>query len=573
MALSRWVVVVLVAEAVAVANGPPIRHEKKRSAASLRFEDVAETSGMRFTHHSPLTAERHLHLTMGSGVGWLDYDRDGFPDLYLGQGRAWKSRRRRPDAPPHIDRLYRNVAGRFEDVTRQVGVSNPDYAMGIAAGDVDNDGFPDLYVSNFGRDRLFLNNGDGTFQDASSASGTDNAGYAASCTWTDIDGDGNLDLYVTNYLQVDPARYTLCSEVYRGRKVKLACPPRRYPWPSDVLFRNSGNGRFADVTKRSEVAALKPAAGLGVVTGDFNGDGRLDLYVANDTTANFLLINKGHGKFRDDGLVSGTALNRVGDGEAGMGVAAGDVDGDGRIDLFVTNYYGETNTLYRNEGKGLFLDVTDEWGLAAPSRTRLGFGTLLADFNHDGRLDLFVANGHLNDRLPQIGRDVPFEQQAQIFINDRGRRFIDVSAKSGAYFQRKLLGRGCAAADFDRDGRIDVAVQHLNGKAALLRNRSRVQGPPLILELVGTHSNRDGIGARVEVDLGSTMLVRQRDGSSSYLSCSEGRLIVGIETHPSAKQVRVRWPGGRTEAWNNVKAGGPVWLIEGRGSRVKTVAN
>ena len=566
----RWSCLLVCTATIAVSHA--VAADDKDDTTKPRFEDVAEPAGLQFTHHSPLTAERHLHLTMGSGVAWLDYDRDGLPDLYFAQGRAWTGPNRKPETPPRVDRLFRNVGGRFEDVTSYLGVSNPDYAMGIAVGDFDNDGFPDLYVSNFGRNRLFRNNGDGTFQDVSTASGTDDGRYAASCTWTDIDGDGNLDLYVTNYLTIDPARYTLCSQAYRGRTVQLPCPPRKYPWPRDVLFRNSGDGRFSDVTKASGLGDVKPGAGLGVVTGDFNGDGSLDLYVANDTTANFLLINDGRGRFKDRGVVSGTAYNRIGDGEAGMGVAAGDVDGDGRLDLFVTNYYGETNTLYRNEGKGLFLDVTDEWGLAAPSRTRLGFGTLLADFNNDGRLDLFVANGHLNDRLPQIGRNVPFKQQAQVLINDRGRRFLDVSGSAGSYFQRNLLGRGCAAADFDRDGRIDIAVQHLNGKAALLRNRGKSQGPPLVLELVGTRGSRDAIGARVEIVLGKTVLVRQRDGSTSYLSCSEGRMIVGIGKHRMAKQVRVRWPGGRTEAWHNLKPGRPAWLVEGRGARIANAA-
>lgn len=536
-----------------------------------RFEEVAERAGVRFTHHSPFTEERHLHLTMGSGAAWFDYDRDGWPDLYLGQGRAWAGPDREPDKshgsrPVGLDRVFRNLGGRFEDVTEQTGISNPDYAMGIAVGDVDNDGFPDLYVSNFGPNRLFLNNGDGTFGDASVATGTDDARYAASCTWTDIDADGNLDLYVTNYLVIDPADYTLCSQSYRGRTVRIPCPPRKYPWPADVLFRNRGDGRFTDVTKQAGLSELPRHAALGVVTGDFNGDGHLDLYVANDTTANLLLINDGRGRFAERGLASGAALNRIGEGEAGMGVAAGDVDGDGRLDLFVTNYYGETNTLYRNEGSGLFLDVTDELGLAAPSRTRLGFGTLLADFDNDTRLDLFIANGHLSDRLEAIGMQIPFRQRAQLMWNDRGRRFVDASDRAGDYFGREVLGRGCAAADFDRDGRLDVAVQHLGGRAALLRNVSTTRNPPLILDLIGTRSNRDVIGARVDVDLGSQTIVRQRDGSTSYLSCSEGRLLIGIGEHRSARRVRVRWPGGRTESWNDVEAGRPVRLVEGTGT-------
>lgn len=532
-----------------------------------RFQEVAESVGVDFVHHSPFSEQRHLHLTMGSGVAWLDYDCDGWPDLYLGQGRAWTPGQTSATEQLPTDRIYRNFEGQFEDVTERTGIRNTEYAMGIAVGDVDNDGFPDVYVSNFGPNQLYLNNGDGTFRDVSVTSGTAADGYAASCTWTDLDADGALDLYVTNYLQVDRSNYAVCSQTFRNRTVAIPCPPRKYPWPTDAVYRSLGDGRFTDATHDSGVAALPKFAGLGVVTGDFDDDGRLDLYVANDTKANFLLINDGTGRLSDTAFVSGVAVNRIGEPEAGMGVAAGDVDGDGRIDLFVTNYYGETNTLYRNEGAGLFLDVTDEMGLAAPSRTRLGFGTTLTDFDNDTRLDLFVANGHLSDRLEEIGMHIPFRQRSQLMWNDGGRRFLDTSDHAGAYFEQARLGRGAAVADYDRDGRPDVAVQHLGEQVGLLRNLSRTKGPPLILQLVGTRCNRDAIGAKVEVDLGTSTLVRQRDGSTSYLSCSEARMLIGISNHRSAKRVRVQWPGGGTDTWYDVLPGEVVHLIEGTGAR------
>lgn len=532
--------------------------------STIRFEDVAAEVGVRFMHVSPFTDERHLHLTMGSGVAWLDFDRDGWPDLYLGQGRGWAGPDREPDDGRPFDRMFQNRAETFRDVTTACGIVEAEYTMGLAVGDYDHDGFPDLYVTNFGPNRLFHNNGDGTFREVTAESGTGDAGYGSSCTWTDIDGDGVLDLYVVNYLEIDRRDYTLCSQTYRGRVVKIHCPPRKYPWQQDVLYRGLGDGRFANATRDAGIDPGGRQPGLGVVTGDFDDDGDLDLYVANDTTANLLWTNDGRGRFVDTGLVSGTALNRFGEPEAGMGVAAGDVDGDGRIDLFVTNYYAETNTLYRHEGGGLFFDATDELGLGAPSRTRLGFGTLLADFDNDGRLDVFIANGHLNDRLEEIGQDVPFRQRAQLMWNS-GRRFEDVSSTSGGYFLRELLGRGCAAADFDRDGRLDVAVQHLNGEAALLRNNSAAAGRALSLELIGTRGSRDAIGARVELELPAAQLVRQRDGGTSYLSCSEGRLVIGIGDEPRATVVRVRWPGGGVETWRDVPAETTVWLVEGEG--------
>jgi len=534
-------------------------------AAEICFEDVADHAGIRFVHRSPFTEQRHLHLTMGSGLAWFDFDRDAWPDLYLAQGRGWAGPDREPDDGRPLDCLYRNSGGVFRDVTSVVGIEEAEYSMGLAVGDYDNDGFPDLYVTNFGPNRLFHNNGDGTFSDVSVATGTAHPGYGASATWTDIDGDGSLDLYVANYLQIDRRNYTICAHEYRGRSVYVLCPPRKYAFEPDVLYQNQGQGTFVDISRTSGIAAVAPQPGLGVATADLDDDGDLDLYVANDTTPNFLWTNDGHGRFTDTGLLSGTALDRAGEAQAGMGVAVGDVDSDGRLDLFVTNYYAETNTLYRGEGNGLFLDVTDELGVGAASRTRLGFGILLADFDHDTRLDAFVANGHLSDRLAEIGQNVPFRQRAQLMHND-GRRFRDASEQAGPYFQRECLGRGCAAADFDRDGRLDVAVQHLNDRPALLRNSTRTNNAVLQLELIGVHGSREALGARVDVELPAGTLRRQRRGSASYLSCSEGRLLIGIGPNEVATRVRVTWLGGRSETWNGISPGGVVRLIEGRGT-------
>ena len=534
------------------------------SAEGPRFEDATAAAKIAFEHRSPLSEERHVHLTMGSGVAWIDFDRDGRPDVYFAQGSDW------PPTSRESSRLHRNRGdGTFADVTEAAGLVDPFYAMGLAAGDYDGDGFADLYVSGFGMNRCYRNNGDGTFADVAQALQVDHAGYGSSCTWGDIDGDGLLDLFVVNYLAIDPQKYPLCSRDVDGRRLYFACHPQRVSPQYDVLYRNEGDGTFADVTESAGLRRDPARQGLGIAAADLDGDGDLDFYVANDTVPNQLWENQGTGTFADAGFLSNTALNRHGVAEAGMGVAVGDVNGDGRFDLFVTNYYAETNTLYRNEGGLGFLDVTDEMGLAAPSRLRLGFGTSLADFENDGWLDLFVANGHVHDRLKLFGRDEPYAQPAQLFRNERGRRFADVSSQAGEYFGREVVGRGSAAADYDGDGRIDLAVQHLNSPAALLRNTTEPAGSALRIELVGVESNRDGIGAVVEVQAAGRVLTRLRPGSTSYLSCDEARLTIGVGDAEVAERVTVTWPSGRREAWDELSTGRVHCLVEGTGSGVE----
>ncbi|MFT5326320.1 MAG: hypothetical protein ACI8P0_004195 [Planctomycetaceae bacterium] len=534
------------------------------------FEDATKQSGIQFRHVSPLTQERHLHLVMGSGIGWIDFDRDDWPDLYLAQGAPFGKADREQFAArgESSDRLIRNLGeGQFEDVSDVAGLTDLDYSMGITIGDFNNDGFQDIYVSNYGTNRLHRNNGDGTFSEIAASLSLDDSGFGSSCTWADLDADGSLDLFVCNYTLLDTKNYKLCTFLYEGRPHGITCQPRYLPATRDIVFHNEGDGSFSDRTQSSGLLQSPAKQGLGVVAADLDADGDIDVYVANDSVPNDLWINRNGGRFVNEGLLSGTALNREGRREAGMGVALGDVDADGRPDLLVTNYYGETNTLYRNEGGGLFLDITDEFGLAGPSRLQLGFGISLFDFDNDGWLDLFVANGHVHDRLKMLDRDEPFAQRSQLFRNQTGQRFEDVSRSSGPYFQRAVVGRSSAVADYDRDGRLDLAIGHLNSELVLLHNVSQ-QGEmkSLWIELVGVRCNRDAIGAVVEVLTEERRLTRFRTAATGYLSCDGDSLTIGIGRTETLAHVVVRWPGGRNETFRSIQPGRRHVLIEGNGT-------
>jgi hypothetical protein len=535
-------------------------------ARSVVFVDETQSTGIDFRHQSPLSRLRHIHLYMGSGLAWLDYDRDGRPDLFFAQGLAFPPG---PSSERPSDRFYRNrLPGTFVDVTIHAGLLDAEYSMGAAVADFDNDGFADLFVANFGENRLYHNSGDGTFTEIGRSAGVNDPRFGSSCAWGDIDGDGNLDLFVVNYLKIDPAHYRTCTTEYEGRTINVTCQPREMEPERDILYRNRGDGTFEDVTESSGLLDCQPGKGLGVVAADLDGDGDLDFYVANDTVPNHLWENVGQGRFVERARLSGAAVNRNGAATASMGLAAGDVDGDGLLDLFHTNYFRETNTLLRNEGQLQFLDVTDEFVLAGPSRLRLGFGVSLFDPDNDGWLDFFVANGHVHDRLDELGRkDEPFAQLPLFFRSDKGRRFQNESSRSGDYFRKAWVGRGCATADYDRDGRSDLAVQHLNDRPALLRNTGPA-GNWLSLELIGTRSNRSAVGATLRVAAGGRELVRARQAGTSYLSCDEERLLIGLGTARQADRVVIYWPGGQAEVWTNLAAGQFVQLVEGTGARL-----
>lgn len=559
------------ASVVAISLQSPSKTKTPASppAGPFRFVEVTERAGVHFLHHSPLTEQRHAHLVYGSGVCWFDVDRDGWPDLYCCQGATYRPGTSGEKQPPQADPsnvLYLNRQnGSFADVTGPAGLVEAAYSMGVAAADYDNDGFPDLCVTGYGENVLYHNNGDGTFSGQSLPGGKHPGRMSASCAWADVDGDGNLDLYITDYAQLGPKDYPVFEHVEGDKRMYVVALPRLLQALPDSLYRNGGDGRFVDLSAEAGITAEPARCGLGVVAADLDADGDVDFYVSNDMGPNFLWENQGHGKLVDRGLEAGVAFNRYGACEAGMSVEAADFSGSGRFDLFVTNFFHETNTFYRNEGNLLFSDVTPATGLGAPSKLRLCFGTVALDFDQDAFLDLLVVCGHVHDRLPEIGRDEPFAQLPLLFHNERGLRFREVSAGTGGYFAEPHVGRGAAAADFDRDGDADVAVLHLNGPAALLRNDTAPAGAWLQLELVGTKSNRSGVGAVVTIDLGRQSLVRTRQAGSGYCSCGEERLLIGVGDASRVPRVTVRWPGGLQESWTDLAVNAFYRLAEGAG--------
>lgn len=515
--------------------------------ANVLFRDVSQELQLDFEHLSPFTPERHLHLTMGSGLGWLDYDLDGRSDVYFAQGCSWSGGRSQVENSPS-DQLYRNLGARFQNA-KHAGIQNLAYGMGIAIGDYNNDGFSDVYVTNFGPNILFCNNGDGTFLEVTTQELLNDSGYGASTTWIDVEPDGDLDLFVTNYLEIDDSNYILCQASEGKNSVSIACPPWRYSGSRDIYFENLGNGEFSNSTAKVGLDQGEPHAGLGVVAADLNDDGFTDLFVANDSDVNQLWKNTGEGSFVEMGLPSGTALNREGEREAGMGVAIADFDHTGTFDLFLTHYFQETNTLYKNLGDLFFLDVTDELGMSGPSRPRLSFGTILSDFSGDGYADCFIANGHIHDLLPEINRDVPFAQTPQLFVNKQGKRFKSVSRSVGGYFQSPSVGRGAASADFNADGRMDIAVQHLNGPVALLVNETKIEGRPISIQLIGSSLARDPIGSKVRIMIDNRILTSTYEGSTSYLSSNERKITTLLKHDEKLERIDVVWTGGKVEYW------------------------
>jgi enediyne biosynthesis protein E4 len=543
--------------------------EQGLGGESMRFSNIAADVGVRFRHYSPLTSERHVHLVMGSGIGWIDFDLDGWPDLYCCQGASHDASQsnNRPDNSPS-NTLYQNRMDHFHDITQQSGLTNVDYSMGISAADYDNDGFIDLCITGYQQNFLYHNNGDGSFSQVSIPKSHQAGRLSASAAWGDIDSDGDLDLFVANYAKLGPEDYPICSQTHEGATIHITCHPSLFDPLHDNLYINAGDGNFEERSRSLGLTKEEAKPGLGVTSADLDLDGDADFYIVNDTKHNQLWENLGGDQFVDCGPESGTSTNRHGAREAGMGVVAGDVDGDGLLDLLVTNYYSETNTLYRNQGNMLFADVTDEFGIAAPSRSSLGFGISLTDFDNDGWFDLLVVNGHVHDRLEEIKREGPFAQLPLLFRNDQGRRFQDVSATSGNYFSTMHVGRGTAVADFDRDGDVDVAVNNLNRPAALLRNDTPNQGNWLRIELIGVESNRSGVGTMLEVDLGERIVTHWSQAGSGYLSTDEATMLIGAGESETVRQLTARWPSGLRESWDSLTTNRTWRLVEGSGKVV-----
>ena len=513
---------------------------------AIQFVDATKQAGITFKHINGASDRQFYLETMGSGAAFLDYNNDGDLDLYIVNGAPLPGFE---TTTPPTNILYQNNGnGVFTDVTAVASVGDTGYGMGCVAADYDNDSDPDLYVTNFGANLLYRNNGDSTFTDVTAHAGVGNGEkWSSSCAFVDYDHDGNLDLYVVNYLDYDIAKDR---DWYDPRGQRIYSNPQVYEGVSDTLYRNNGDGTFTDVTKQAGVYNNE-GKGLGVTCGDYDNDGRIDIYIANDTTPNFLYRNVGDGRFVDIAPFAGAAYNEHGVAEGGMGVDFGDYNNDGTLDIFVTNFSNETNTLYHNTADGALIDFTNIVGLGEVSFLKLAFGTKFFDANNDGTLDLFVVNGHL---YPTESDALEYAQTNQLFINTGEGTFVDASEVSGEYFSTKRVGRGAAFGDYDNDGDTDIFVVNLNQEGALLRNEGGNKRNWLMIKTVGTKSNRDGIGARVEVVTRSHSQMREVQAGSSYLSGHDLRLLFGLGTETKAETVKIIWPSGAEQILTNVEA-------------------
>jgi len=544
------------------------------------FIDQAARAGLSARHTNGMSGAFLFPEVMGPGVGLFDYDNDGDLDVYVVQGTALAPGTTKTRAAgaqhatdtPAGDRLFRNdldVAPdgrrtlRFVDVTAASGIRSEGYGMGVAAGDIDNDGCVDLYVTRYGRNLLLHNSCKGTFVDGTAAAGLSHEGWSVSAAFVDIDRDGWLDLYVTDYVTYGLDAHTDC--VTPSGKPDYCSPSAFRPRPGR-LFHNDGDGTFTDITRQSKVgSAFGP--GLGIVSADFNRDGWPDLYVANDGQENQLWINQRDGTFSNTGLLAGVALNGAGRPEASMGVDAGDVDGDGDEDLVIANLTGEGHTLYLNDGSGAFEDAGTRSGLRQSSLPYTGFGTALVDVDNDGRLDVLTVNGAVRmiERLEQAGDPYPLHQRRQLFLNTGQGRFTDVSDTAGAAFGTSEVGRGAAFGDVDNDGDIDVVVANNNGPIRLLINTRGHRHRWVGLRLTNRQTRRDMVGALVAATRDDgTVLWRRARADGSYASANDPRVLVGLGTG-TATTVRVRWPSGRDEEWPAPPAGRYTTLVEGTG--------
>jgi len=534
------------------------------------FVESAAAAGLAFTHVNGATGKYYLPELMGAGVALFDYDNDGDLDVFLVQGGPLGGNT--GSAGP-TSRLFRNdlTVGpdgkrtiRFTDVTAKAGVGLRSYGMGAAVADYDNDGYLDLFVTSFGSIALFHNNRDGTFTDVTKQAGLSDTAWSTSAAFVDYDRDGDLDLFIAHYVDFTVAANKLCND---PAGVRDYCGPRAYRPVPDRLFRNEGGGRFVDVTDRVGITKAD-GAGLGVAIGDYNGDGWPDIYVANDATPNQLWINNRDGTFRDEGLLSGSALSASGNPEGSMGIASGDFDLDGDEDLFVTNIIGETSVLYVNDGRGNFDDARARTGLAALTAAFTGFGTDWFDYDNDSWPDLFVANGAVNIVEAQRGQPSPYRMRNQLFHNLAGRRFEETSAAAGPALARAEISRGAAFGDIDNDGDVDIVVTNNNGPVRLLLNQVGTRNHWLQVRLDQQPGNRFGIGAWVGVERqGAPTLWRRVRTDGSYLSASDVRLHFGLGGSPAVSGVVVQWPDGQRERWTGIAGDRLVTLRRNTGQR------
>ena len=528
----------------------------------VRFTDVTRESGVSFHHINGASPDKHLVETMGSGGLFFDYDNDGWIDLFLVDGGSLADARVASQAK---HRLYHNRGnGTFDDVSARSGIQHRDYGMGACAGDYDNDGWIDLYVTNFGPNVLYRNRGDGSFTDVTAAARVGEPRWSASCAFADLDKDGDLDLFVVNYVDADRSKTPYCGNAKLGQR--FYCHPLNYPSLPNTLYRNDGHGVFTDVSDASGIGASR-GNGLGLVVTDYDEDGWPDVFVANDSVANFLFRNTGKLRFAEAALGAGVAVATDGQARAGMGVDAGDYDGSGRQGIVVGNFTNESMALYRNEGSGLFTDEAPNSGIGKMSAQSLTFAVFFFDYDLDGLLDVFAANGHVSDDISVVQPNVKYAQAPHLFRNKGKKKFEEKTGQLGRALQRAIVGRGAAYGDFDNDGDLDLLITSNNGPARLLRNENANQNDLLRVKLVGTRANRDGIGAKLMLKTAKEKLFNMVKTGSSYCSQSELPIVFGLGVPEEGKTLalEITWPGGGKDTLTDLKPNQSLTVQEGKG--------
>lgn len=532
-----------------------------KDTKQIEFVDITNQAGIKWGIKQLAPGLKYLIETMGGGGGFLDYNNDGLLDIYL----VSYSQTQPPDPKAKLrDALYRNNGdGTFTDVTESSGINNSMPGMGLASGDYNNDGFADIYVTGYGASRLYRNNRDGTFTDVTAQAGVNNKLWGASAAFFDADADGYLDIFVCNYLDFDPNGKVPC-DFFEGRPY---CYISKFKGSPSVLYHNNRDGTFTDVSVKAGIAD-HAAKGLGVVAFDYNGDGRMDIFQANDSDPNFLFRNNGNGTFTEVALEAECALDINGAVRGGMGVDAEDLDGDGRQDIFVTNFSQQTNALWHNNGDETFTETTYEMGLGKVSLPMSGFGTRFFDYNNDGLVDLFVLNGHPFEPIQKVFPETTYAEPAFLFENT-GKALREVAAEHGAALKKVYQGRGLATGDIDNDGDSDLLLMNAGEPPVLLRNDGGNRNNWLGLRLIGAKSNRDGTGAQVSIKLGTSRRTKQLQGGTSYLSASDQRLLFGLGEGKKVDEVEVRWPSGMVTKLKDVAPNRYLVVREDEGQPIK----